>query len=83
MITYEQILESLPKEPKPCDDNPGIWTNGDDIMCETETIANVIADFLESIGVTDVATTGYFDPVDDERNGEVNECTGFYYITCE
>lgn len=27
MITYEQILESLPTEPRACGDNPGIWSN--------------------------------------------------------
>lgn len=83
MITYNQILENLPTELQSCDDNPRMWSNGCDIMCETEVIANVIADFLKSIGVTDNATTGYFDPVEDERNNEVNECTGFYYVTCE
>lgn len=83
MITFYQILESLPTEPKACDDNPGIWSNGCDIMCETEAIANTIADFLESMGVSDVATTGYFDPDEDRRCNEVNECTGYYYVTCE
>lgn len=52
-------------------------------MCETDSVANSIAELLESMGVTDVAITGYFDPIEDERNGEVNECTGFYYVTCE
>jgi len=35
------------------------------------------------MGITDVATTGYFDPGEDERGNEVNECTGFYYVRCE
>lgn len=83
MITYNDILASLPKEPKSCDDNPGIWSNGCDIVCETEAIADTIAEFLESMGITDIATTGYFDPEEDERNNEVNECTGFYYVRCE
>lgn len=83
MITYNQVLESLPTEPRTCDDNPGIWSNGCDIMCETESIANTIADFLESMGISDVAMTGYFDPEEDERNDEVNECTGYYYVRCE
>lgn len=80
IITYNYILESLPKEPRPCDDSSGIWSNGCDIMCE---IAGSIAELLESMGVTDVASTGYFDPVEDKRNNEVDECTGFYYVTCE
>lgn len=83
IITYNQILESLPTEPKACDDDPGIWSNGCDIMCETEAIANTIADFLESMGVSDVAATGYFDPEEDRRCNEVNECTGYFYVTCE
>lgn len=83
MIIFNQILESLPTEPKACDDNPGIWSNGCDIMCETEAVANTIADFLESMGVSDVATTGYFDPEEDRRCNEVNKCTGYYYVTCE
>lgn len=83
MITYEQILESLPTEPRQSDDNPGIWSNGYDIMCETEQIANTIAELLESMNITDVATTGYFDPKEDKENDEVNECTGFYYVRCD
>ena len=39
--------------------------------------------FLESMEVSDVATTGYFDPEEDRRNDEVNECTGYYYVTCD
>lgn len=83
MITYNEILDSLPNEPRSCDDNPGIWSNGCDIMCETEAIAGAIAEFIECMGITDVATTGYFDPGEDERGNEVNECTGFYYVRCE
>ena len=60
MITYNDILESLPKEPRPDNDNPGIWSNGCDIMCETAEIAGSIAELLEGMGVTDVASTGYF-----------------------
>ena len=55
-----------------------IWTNGDDILCDSETVANSIADFLDSIGFE--AVTGYFDHEEDTRSNETDACTGYYYV---
>ena len=56
----------------------GYWSNGDSILCDTESAANHLADFLEDLGF-DICT-GYYDPEEDKRNGEVDECTGYWYV---
>lgn len=38
-----------------------------------------IADLLETMGFD--VNTGYYDPVEDERNHEVDRNTGYYYVT--
>ena len=58
----------------------GYWTNGQDILCPTEDAADKLADFLEDLGF-DVVNTGYFDPEEDARNGETDECTGYWYVS--
>lgn len=73
MMEFMKIIEALPKDPQK------FWTNGEEILCETEDTAETIADFLEClIGVDDICT-GFFDPEED-KNNEINECTGFYYV---
>ncbi len=57
----------------------GIHFAGDELLCKTETQAEGIADFLEDLGFEDVRT-GYYDPEEDKRNGEVDQYTGWYYI---
>ena len=76
---FQNVIDLLPRHPNKTDDNPGIWTNGDEILCETEIIANTIADLFEAVGFDVV--TGYYDPIEDKRNGEEDESTGFYYVT--
>lgn len=48
------------------------------IMATNEKAANVLADFLDYFNYQ--ACTGYYDPDEDTRNGEVNEVTGLWYI---
>lgn len=57
----------------------GFWTDGDLILCRTEEAAENVANFLEDIGF-DTVMTGYYDPVEDERNGTVDDHTGFWYV---
>lgn len=57
----------------------GYWTNHDAIMCPTEEAANILADFLEDVGF-DVVSTSYYDTLEDERDGDTNECTGWYAV---
>ena len=63
------------------------WKSGDDILCRTEAECNAIADFIEDVfrgaGFPIRVATGYYDPAQDERNGEVDEKTGFYYVCIE
>lgn len=75
MITYNDIITSLPKN-----NSRTIWTNGEDILCETENEAEVIANFLEQLGAVTDANTGYFDPEEDSRNDEEDEGTGWHYV---
>lgn len=57
----------------------GYWTDGEQILCKTEAEADIIADFLEDLGF-DCLNTGYYDPVEDEREGCVDNHTGYWYI---
>lgn len=60
----------------------GFWTDGEEILCKTEEQAEVIADFLEDVGF-DYVNTGYYDPIEDERNGEVDRYTGWWYVSID
>lgn len=73
---------NLPQSPE--DSVNGYWTSGvglgSDILCKTEESANAIADFLEELGFEEV-NTGYYDPEEDERCGEVDKYTGWWYVS--
>jgi len=79
------IFEMLPSQPKSFDtaDDPGFWTNGNEILCPSETDCEIIAEFLRDLfreySNIDVHT-GYYDPFEDARSGEQDDNTGFYYI---
>lgn len=82
---FKHILSMLPKQPRSFDtsDDPGYWTNGAEILCPTETECEIVADFLEDLfkeyGEIKMHT-GYYDPDEDRRSGEMDDNTGFYYI---
>lgn len=61
------------------DKKHGFWTDGEEILCETEEQADIIADFLEDLGF-DCLNTGYYDPEEDKRDNCVDEHTGYWYI---
>lgn len=82
----EMILKMLPDQPRSYDtaDDPGFWTDGDMILCPSETECEIVASFLEDVlreweGSTQVIT-GWFDPFEDARNGEEDDYSGFNYI---
>ncbi len=77
-MNFGNILEALPTMPSA---SGSIWTNGDAILCSTEDAANALADLIDALKIGD-AVTGFYDPVEDERNNEVDSFTGFYYVTC-
>ena len=60
----------------------GFWTDGDEILCRTETQAEALASFLEDMGF-DYVNTGYYDPDEDERNHEVDRFTGWWYVNID
>ena len=57
----------------------GYWTDGEQILCKTEEEANIVANFLEDLGF-DYLNIGYYDPVEDEQEGCVDDHTGYWYI---
>lgn len=82
---FKRILSMLPDQPRSFDtsDDPGYWTNGAEILCPTETECEIVADFLEDLfkGYGEIKIhTGYYDPDEDRRSGEMDDNTGFYYI---
>lgn len=72
----ESMMKCLPKT----NDYP-IWSSGDEIFCEDEMTAEHIADLIDMMYGESVVNTGYYDPEEDERNNEVRDTTGFYYVT--
>lgn len=65
-----RIAAALPDEPA------RIWTkDGDEILCEKEQIAETLADLFDAIYGEPTVNTGYYDPDEDERNGETDERT--------
>ena len=74
---WEDFAMDIPTKPE--NSIKGYWTDGDIIYCDTEEKAETIANFLEVVfGWT--FHTGYYDPEEDNRNREVDERTGWYYV---
>ena len=73
--TVERIMSLLPQK-----NDYRIWSDGTEILCETEQQAEHIADFLDAMYGEPIAHTGYYDPEEDERSNEVADNTGFYYV---
>ena len=85
---FQAIIDKLAREPRNYDtsDDPGFWTNGSQILCPSETEAEIIAEFLIDVFSEHENTsilTGYYDPFEDAENGEQDDCTGFYYVDIE
>lgn len=61
-----------------------IWSTGDELLCKTESAANMLADLIEqlyrSYGEDIVVNTGHYDPEDDKRNNEEDRFTGWWYV---
>ena len=73
--TVQRIIDLLPKT-----NDHRIWTDGNDILCETEQTAEAIADLFDAMYGDQVVNTGYYDP-EENKSGEVDQYTGFYYVT--
>ena len=61
-----------------------IWATNDEILCKTEAVADALADMLECLYRAQdeeiLINTGYYDPVEDARNGETDRYTGWWYV---
>lgn len=62
-----------------------VWSPfGDEILCRTESAADALVDMLECLyrtqGEEVLVNTGYYDPEEDEKNGEVDRHTGWWYV---
>lgn len=75
---WSYLIESLLENEE--NNAHGFWTDGTDILCKTEEESKSVANFLEDMGF-DSVSTGYYDPIDDERNGCVDEKTGCWFIS--
>lgn len=63
-----------------------IWCDNEtEILCKTESAANAIADLLEQLyesqGEEILVNTGYYDSKEDQRNGEEDKYSGYWYVT--
>ena len=77
---FDEIAENLRDYPE-----GEIWSDGNEILCKTESAANAIADMLQTryrvCGKEVSVNTGYYDPEEDKRNGEEDWCTGWWYVS--
>lgn len=74
---YALLVDALPKSPE---NDPMFWVNGNMLLCKTADAAYAVADLLETLGITDCATTGYFHPEEDKEAGIEDDLTGYHYV---
>lgn len=74
--TWEAITAAMDFSPS---EQTHFCYKGNELLCDTEQRAEAIADFFDALGFFYVRT-GYYDPIEDKRNGEVDEYTGWYYV---
>lgn len=75
----ENLLSYLPSKPSGAMWHD-YWYDGENILCRTEEQSETIAYFLDEVIGDSVTHTGYYDPKEDERSGEVDDHTGYYYV---
>ena len=64
-----------------------VWSDGDQILCKTESAANALCDLLWQLynerGEAFDLHTGYYDRKEDERNHEEDRYTGWWYVSAD
>lgn len=64
-----------------------VWSSGYEILCQTEDGASALADLFETLYATQgeyvLVNTGYYDPIEDEKNNEVDSFTGWWYVNID
>lgn len=74
------ILELLPATPE----KGKFWTpDREEILCDSEEKIETLADFFDCLIGNGDSITGYYDPKDDNKNGETDQRTGYYYLYIE
>lgn len=77
---FDEVVSRLPYVAPGTESKYDVWTDGDKILCRTEALQDTVANMLDWITGENEAHTGYYDPEEDERNGEVDNHTGWYYV---
>lgn len=76
---FEMFIERLSNDPI-----GDMWTDGSEILCKTEKIADDVADLIEHLYCLQDEEvwlcTGYYDPEEDAISGEVDNHTGWWYV---
>ena len=79
LARFREVVKALTSCPQ-----KNIWSTGDEILCKTESAADALADMFEGLYAASnedvLVNTGYYDPEEDERNGEVDRYTGWWYV---
>ena len=55
--------------------------DGTEILSADESEIEALANFFDQLYGEGTVNTGYYDPVEDKRNNEVDAYTGLYYVT--
>lgn len=78
----EMIVNALPDYPDGI-----IWSDGEEILVKTKSVANTIADLIEALyraqGEEILVNIGFYDPEEDKRNNEEDRCTGWWYVNID
>ena len=83
------LLSMLPREPRSYDiaNDPGFWTDGEQILCPSEAECEIVATFLQDVfseyPEMPLIQTGWYDPFEDANNRETDDYSGFCYIQFE
>ena len=79
---FEKICHALPISPE-----RRIWSDGEQIYCKDEAAAETVAELIECLYMMDgkclQTHTVYYDPAEDQCNGEIDEYSGWYYVSIE
>lgn len=57
----------------------GLWSSCGDILSKEEACIKALADYFDTYYTNDLCT-GYYDPEEDRRDGNVDEFIGNYYL---
>lgn len=55
--------------------------DGTEILSANESEVEAIANLFDQLYGEGTCNTGYYDPTEDERNGEIDAYTGLYYVS--